>query len=111
MIEPMEGPDVTLARVAQMIPTAKRMETYNATTDANGLVTVVYALAFSATPNVQPGAPPSSDMSWVLVSSTAAGFSIRLVQRAVLTVLAVQVLAGAVTNVVGASAKVLVIEA
>lgn len=92
------------------VPTVKRMETFNQTTDANGLITVAYSPTYPATPNVQPGPPPSSDMSWVLVSSTAAGFSIRLVQRAVLTVLSLQVLAGTVTSVAGTSAKVLVVE-
>lgn len=93
------------------IPVVKRMETHTANTDANGLVTVTYATPFSAVPNVQPGPPPSSDMSWVLVSSTVNGFSIRLVQRAVLTILtSIQVLAGTVTNVVGSPARVLVVE-
>lgn len=93
------------------IPVVKRMETYTANTDANGLVTVTYATPFSAVPNVQPGPPPSSDMSWILVSSTVNGFSIRLVQRAVLTILtSIQVLAGTVTNVVGSPARVLVVE-
>lgn len=92
------------------VPTIKRMETFNQTTDANGLITVTYSPAYPATPNVQPGPPPSSDMSWVLVSSTATGFTLRLVQRAVLTVLSLQVLAGTVTNVAGSSAKVLVVE-
>lgn len=92
------------------IPTVKRTETYTGSTDANGLIAVTYPTAFATVPNVQPGPPPSSDMSWVLVSSTATGFSIRLVQRAVLTVLALQVLAGTVTNVVGSPARVLVVE-
>lgn len=92
------------------IPTAKRTETYTGSTDANGLITVTYPTAFSVVPNVQPGPPPSSDMSWVLVSSTVNGFSIRLVQRSVLTVLALQVLAGTVTSVVGSPARVLVVE-
>lgn len=93
------------------IPAVKRMETYAANTDANGLVSVTYATPFSAVPNVQPGPPPSSDMSWILVSSTVNGFSIRLVQRAVLTILtSIQVLAGTVTNVVGSPARVLVVE-
>lgn len=92
------------------IPTVKRIETYAATTDANGLITVTYPTAFSAVPNVQPGPVPDSTMSWVLVSSTTTGFSVRLVQRAVLTVLSVQVLAGLVTNVAGSAAQVLVVE-
>jgi hypothetical protein len=49
-------------------------------------------------------------MVWVKVSSTVNGFSIRLVQRSVVTVLAIQVLAGTVTNVVGTAAQVLVVE-
>jgi hypothetical protein len=92
------------------IPTVKRTETYTGSTDANGLITVTYLTAFSVVPNVQPGPPPSSDMSWVLVSSTTTGFSLRLVQRSVLTVLSLQVLAGTVTNVVGSPARVLVVE-
>lgn len=89
---------------------AKRIETYTGTTDANGLITVTYPTPFSAVPNVQPGPVPSSDMTWSMVSSTINGFSIRLVQRAVLTVVAVQVLAGTVTNVAGSAAQVLVVE-
>lgn len=89
---------------------SKRIETYTGATDANGLITVTYPVAFSVVPNVQPGPPPSSDMSWVLVSTTTTGFSLRLVQRAVLTVLSLQVLAGTVTNVVGSPARVLVVE-
>lgn len=93
------------------IPTVKRMETYSATTDANGLVSITYPTPFAVAPNVQPGPPPSADMSWVLVSSTATGCSLRLVQRATLTVLSLQVLAGTVTNVAGSPAKILVVEA
>lgn len=92
------------------IPTVKRTETYTGSTDANGLITVTYPTPFSVVPNVQPGPPPSSDMSWVLVSSTTTGFSLRLVQRAVLTVLSLQVLAGTVTSVAGSPARVLVVE-
>lgn len=92
------------------IPTVKRIETYVGTTDASGLITVTYPTPFAAVPNVHPEPVPSSDMVWVKVSSTVNGFSIRLVQRGVLTVLSLQVLAGTVTNVVGTSAQVLVVE-
>lgn len=91
------------------LPTAKRIETYVATTDANGLVTVTYPTAFPSTPSVQPGPPADSTQSWVLVSSTTTGFSVRLVQRSVLTVLSLQVLAGIVSNVPNAPAQVLVV--
>lgn len=90
---------------------SKRIETYNATTDTNGLISITYTTPFAAAPNVQPGPPPSADMSWVLVSSTATGCSLRLVQRATLTVLSLQVLAGTVANVAGSPAKILIVEA
>lgn len=90
------------------LPIAKRIETYVATTDANGLVTVTYPTAFPSVPSVQPGPPSDSTQSWVMVSSTTTGFSVRLVQRSVLTVLSLQVLAGIVSNVPNAPAQVLV---
>jgi len=91
------------------LPTAKRIESYIGVTDSNGLLTVTYPTAFPAVPSVQPGPPSASTQSWVLVSSTTTGFSVRLVQREVLTVLSVQVLAGLVTNVAAAPAQVLVV--
>lgn len=92
------------------VPKVKRIETYLGTTDANGLITVTYPTPFTTVPNVQPEPVPSSDMVWVKVSSTVNGFSIRLVQRAVATVLTIQVLAGTVTNVAGTTTQVLVVE-
>jgi len=91
-------------------PTIKRIDTVIGTTDANGLITVTYTTPFATVPNVQPEPVPSSDMVWVKVSSTVNGFSLRLVQRAVATVLGVQLLVGTVTNVVGTTAQVLVVE-
>lgn len=91
------------------LPVAKRLEQYNGTTDANGLYTVTYSTPYAAVPSVQPEPPPSSDMIWVKVSSDVNGFSLRLVQRGVVTLLSVQVLLGAVTNVSGSAARVQVI--
>ena len=91
------------------LPAAKRIDSYVGVTDANGLFTVTYPTAFPAVPSVQPGPPADSTQSWILVSSTTTGFSVRLVQRAVLTVVSVQVLAGVVTNVAAAPAQVLVV--
>lgn len=88
----------------------KRIETYAGTTDVNGLFTVTYPVAFTVVPNVHPGPVPDATMCWVMVSSTLTGFSLRLVQRSVVTVLSIQVLAGTVTNVVGTTAQVLVVE-
>lgn len=91
------------------LPAAKRIDSYVGVTDTNGLFTVTYPTAFPAVPSVQPGPPSASTQSWVLVSSTTTGFSVRLVQREVLTVLSLQVLAGLVTNVAAAPAQVLVV--
>lgn len=88
----------------------RRLETYVGVTDGIGLYTVTYPTPFAAVPHVQPGPVTDSTHSWVMVTSTVNGFSLRLVQRSVLTVLAVQVLAGVVSNVSGAAARVLVVE-
>jgi len=90
---------------------AKRIDTYNGTTDANGLFTVTYTTAFPAIPSVQPEPPLSANQTWVKVTSTATGFSMRLVQRAAVTLLSTELLLAAVTNVVGASVKATVIAA
>jgi hypothetical protein len=46
-----------------------------------------------------------------LVSSTATGFSLRLTQRSSVTILGIEVLLAATTNVASATARVLVVEA
>ena len=92
------------------IPTVKRIEAYTGTTDASGLLTVTYPVAFSAIPNVQPEPPSVANYTWIKVSSTTTGFSLRLIQRASLTVLGLELLAATFTNVAGASGRVLVVE-
>ncbi len=89
---------------------SKRIEAYAGVTDANGLYTVTYSVAFSAAPNVQPEPPTVANYTWIKVTSTTTGFSLRLIQRASLTVLGLELLAAQFTNVVGAAAKVLVVE-
>lgn len=89
---------------------SKRIELYSGTTDANGLYTVSYPVAFSTTPSVQPEPPTNNNQVWVKVASTTTGFSLRLVQRASANVLGIDLLVAAVTNVAGASVRVQVIE-
>lgn len=88
----------------------KRIEPYTGTTDASGLFSVTYATPFPAIPSVQPEPPTVANYTWIKVTSTVNGFSIRLIQRASLTVLGLELLAAQFTNVVGAAAKVLVVE-
>src|SRR6185503_1148895 len=90
---------------------AKRIDTYVGTTDANGLYTVAYPTPFAAVPSVQPEPPLAANQVWVKVSSTATGFSLRLVQRASATVLGIEILVAATTNVASAPARVVVIAA
>lgn len=90
---------------------AKRSETYVGVTDTNGLYTVTYATAFPAVPSVQPTPPLAANQTWVTVTSTTTGFSLRLVQRAAVTVLGAEVLLAGVTNAAAAPARVVVIAA
>ena len=90
---------------------AKRIDTYTGTTDANGLVTIVYSSAFAAIPSIQPEPPTASNQVWTKVTSTTTGCSLRLVQRAAVTVLGLEVLLAGTTNVAGAPARVVVIAA
>lgn len=89
----------------------KRIDTYSGTTDSNGLFTVTYATEFPEIPSVHPAPPDSSNQAWVKVSSTTTGFSLKLVQRSAVTLLAVEVLLAGVSNVVGASVKAIVVAA
>lgn len=88
----------------------KRIELYSGSTDANGLYTVSYPVAFAAIPSVQPEPPSNNNQVWVKVSSSTTGFSLRLVQRASANVLGIDLLVAAVTNVAGAAVRVQVIE-
>ena len=90
---------------------AKRIDTYTGTTDANGLVTITYTSAFAAIPSIQPEPPTASNQVWVKVTSTTTGCSLRLVQRAAVTVLGLEVLLAGTTNVAGAPARVVVVAA
>lgn len=89
----------------------KRIDTYTGTTDANGLLTITYTSAFATVPSVQPEPPTASNQVWTKVTSTTTGCSLRLVQRAAVTVLGLEVLLAGTTNVAGASARVVVVAA
>jgi len=90
---------------------AKRIDTYTGTTDSNGLVTITYTSAFAVIPSIQPEPPTASNQVWTKVSSTTTGCSLRLVQRAAVTVLGLEVLLAGTTNVAGAPARVVVVAA
>lgn len=89
---------------------SKRLEQYIGTTDANGLYTVIYPTPFSARPSIQPEPPLVANQVWVVVSSSSTGFSLRLTQRSSVTLLGLEVLLAATTNVSAAPARVQVVE-
>jgi hypothetical protein len=78
-------------------------------TDSAGLFTVTFATPFPAIPTIQPEPPLVGNQVWVKVSSSATGFSIRLVQRSSAQLLGLELLLAAMTNVAGAPARVAVI--
>lgn len=89
---------------------SKRLEQYIGVTDANGLYTVVYPTPFASRPSIQPEPPLAPNQVWTLVTSTATGFSVRLTQRASVTLLGLEVLLAATTNATAAPARVQVVE-
>lgn len=88
---------------------ARRIDVYTSTTDANGLITVTYPTAFTAVPYLQPEPPVASNQTWVKVTSTTAGFSMRLVQRSAVTVLGLEVLLAGTTNVASTAGRIVVV--
>lgn len=92
-------------------PSIKKMATYLGSTDVNGNYTVTYGTAFSVTPDVQPQlqAPTVNQQVRITASSTT-GFTVNASQRAVLSVLGLDVLAGTATALASASVSVLVTE-
>lgn len=91
------------------LPTARRIETYTGTTNAQGQVIVVYPTAFAAAPVVQPPAPATANQVWTTVSSTATGFTLQLNQRNSINLLNADVLLGATVPVAGTVAQFLVV--
>lgn len=100
--------DVTNLQTALDARTTRRFGTAIGTTDANGLFTVTYSPAFASEPVVSMEAPLAANQVWVKVSGSASGSSHRLVQRSAVTLLAVEVLLAATTNVSGAPARMMV---
>lgn len=94
------------------IPTpvsSKRIETYVGTTDGSGNYTVTYGTAFSSTPDVQPQLQGGTVNQQVrITASSTTGFTVQATQRAVLSVLGLDVLAGTATALASASVGVLV---
>lgn len=94
------------------VTSGKRQLTYRGITDVNGAYIVTFGTAFSVAPNVQASINnQASTNQFIRVSNvTTTGFTINVYQRSAVTLLSIEVLLAATTNVVGASVDVLVTE-
>lgn len=94
------------------VTAGKRLLAYRGTTDASGNYTVTFSTAFSSSPNIQASINNQSNTSqFIRVSNvTTTGFTINVYQRSAVTLLGIEVLLAATTNVSGASVDVLVTE-
>lgn len=97
---------------ASVTLSAKRIEAYAGTTDANGDYIVVFPLQFPVTPHINPVGYPGidSDTRVRIVAASASGFTIRTEKSLGLTVLGLTVLGFGSTPFAGVPVRVLVVE-
>lgn len=95
--------------VGTYIPDVKRQETYLGTSDGSGNYTVTYSTAYPTTPDVQPQIQNATVTQSVRITSTSTtGFTVQVTNRAVTSVLGIDLISGTATAVSGASVSVLV---
>lgn len=95
-----------------IITAGKRQEIYSGTTNSSGNYTVTFSSSFGVAPNIQSNITnqSASNQTIRVTSVSTTGFTINVFSRATLTVLGVDLLSSAVTNVNGATVDVLVTE-
>lgn len=89
-------------------PFIRRTEAYEGTTDSNGEFSVTYTTAFSVRPVVNPQITVQSNpnQSVRVTASSTTGFTVKVEQRATLSVLGLDVLAASPTAVSGQTVSV-----
>ena len=95
------------------IPAAgKRVETFTGASNASGVYTVTFANTYSTAPNVQASITnQSATNQFIRVSNvTTTGCTVNVYARSAITLLSVEVLLAATTNVSGATVSLLVTE-
>ena len=90
----------------------KRIESYSGTSNSSGVYTIIFDSAFSVAPNVQASISNQSSVNQFIkvTSVSTTECTINVYTRAVLSVLGLDVLAGTVTNLNGATIDVIVME-
>lgn len=91
--------------------TAKRQETYVGTTNSSGEYTVTFGTSYAQVPNIQAQFIGGTANQMILISSVSTtGFTVKVVQRNAVTILGIEVLLAATTNVNNANVNVLITE-
>jgi len=82
---------------------------YSGTTNASGDYAVTFSSAYSVAPNIQANIIGGTANQFILISSiSTTGFSVKTVQRSAVTLLGIEVLLAATTNLSGANVHVLI---
>lgn len=109
-IIPLTEDEKTKIKDALTAITPKRQEFYSGTTNSEGEYTVVFNRPFDSIPNIQVSLITQvTNRNCFVKSITTTGFTVKVVQRATLTVLSIEVLAATTTNVNGANVNVTVV--
>lgn len=90
--------------------TAKKQETYSGTTNASGVYTQTFPVAYSVAPNIQANIVGGANNQVVTMTVTTTGFTCTVVQRSAVTVLGLEVLLAGTTPVNAAKVDVLITE-
>lgn len=93
-------------------PTIRRQEPYSGSTNASGVYTVTFSTAYSVAPNIQVSISNQTlTNQFIRVSSvTTTGCTVNVFQRNSVTLLGIDVLLSATSNVSGAAVDILVTE-
>lgn len=94
-------------------PVAKRQLTFTGTTDVSGNYNITFSPAFSVAPNIQASITnqgSNTNQFIKVVSSSTTGATVNVFQRNAVTLLGIEVLLAATTNVSGATVDILITE-
>lgn len=92
------------------VTAGKRQEIYSGSSNASGNYTVTFGAAYGAAPNIQAQLVGGTDMQGTTSTVSTTGFTIHAWQRSALTVLGINLLSSASTNLSGGAIDVIVTE-
>lgn len=92
------------------ISKTKRQEVYSVTTNSLGVSSVTFAVAYSVAPNIQANIVGGTSNQIITMTVSTTGFTVTVVQRNAVTLLATEVLLASTVNVNEANVDVLITE-